>query len=184
MAGVKLIAVRYRKFAIISISALYLVSFLFYLHEYYYPYPWNSERWWHYGWGQAISEIKSIDKNYDKVIISMSGEPAWIFFAGYYQFDPAAWQKNFPVTSHSTLDGFGGVSYIDKFYFGSPSKDIQLYGLGKVIDTKTLYLANASEDGDNLILHPEKSPSGLKLIKSIAFPSGEPAFYLFSGTKN
>jgi hypothetical protein len=111
----------------------------------------------------------------------MKGEPAWIFFAGYYQYSPSLWQKEFPIGNNTEVVGFGKISHTGKFYFGSPEDSVKIYGLGKYIDSKTLYLANASEDGENLILHPDKTPPGLKLIKAIPFPSGEPAFYLFSG---
>lgn len=169
--------------AALTVILLYAISLFFYLHEYYTAYPWNSERWWHYGWCPAVQEIKKIDSGYDKVIISMSGEPAWIFFAGCYEYSPTLWQKNFPVGNNVNISGFGEISHTGKYYFGSPDKSIQIYGLGRYIDSKTLYLANASEDGDNLIMNPDKVPSGLKLIKIVAFPSGEPAFYLFAGTK-
>jgi 4-amino-4-deoxy-L-arabinose transferase-like glycosyltransferase len=160
---------------------LYIVSMAFYFHRYYVDYPLNSERWWHYGWGPAISEIKKIDKDYNRVIISMSGEPAWIFFAGYYQYDPTMWQKEFPIGRDIEVSGFGKISYTGKFFFGSPANEIQIYGLGRYIDSKTLYLANANEIGNDLTLHPEGTPPGLKLIKTVLFPSGKPAFYLFSG---
>lgn len=156
------------------------ISFLFYVHEYWVHYPYESERWWHYGWVPAVTEIKSIDSNYDRVIISMSGEPAWIFFAGAYPFPPAIWQKEFSPDNSVEVKGFGKISHVDKFYFGSPSPDVQIYGLSRVIDSKTLYLANAKEVGANLIMEPERVPEGLKLIKTVAFPSGEPAFYLFT----
>lgn len=158
-----------------------------YLHQYYVHYPWESERWWHYGWKQSITEIKSIDKDYDRVIISMSGEPAWIFFAGFYQFDPATWQKEFPIGHDVEVSGFGKVSHVQKYYFGAPDRSIQIYGLERYIDSKTLYLANAAEVGENLIMYPDKVPPGLKLIKTIVYPSiypsGEPAFYIFTGEK-
>jgi hypothetical protein len=179
----RILSGNWRKLYLLVVVALYVISIFFYLHEYYVAYPWNSERWWDYGWGPAIAEIKSIDSNYDRVIISMSDEPAWIYFAGYYEYPPALWQKNFPIGNDVNVDGFGKISHIDKFYFGAPESNVQIYGLGRYIDSKTLYLANASEDGDNLILHPDKTPPGLKLIKAIPFPSGEPAFYIFSGEK-
>lgn len=180
----ELLTKEYRKLFVVGVSCLYIVSFAFYFYKYYTTYPWDSERWWHYGWGQAVKEIKLIDKDYDRVIISMDGEPAWVFFAGYYQYDPSAWQKNFPIGSDVDVPGFGMISHIDKFFFGSPKDDVKIYGLGEYMDPRTIYLANASEDGENLISHPEKTPPGLKLIKAIPFPSGEPAFYLFSGADN
>ena len=131
---------------------------------------------------KAIQSVKEIDNNYDRVIISMGGEPAWIFFAAWYQYPPLEWQQNYPIGSDAELDGFGAVSHIDKFYFGKFSvQGGSLYDLGKYIDSKTLYLAVAREMPPNLIMEPERAPNDLKLIKAIAYPSGEPAYYLFSG---
>ena len=175
--------IKNKKLFIFVVTAFYILSTAFYLHNYFVFYPWSSERWWHYGWTPAVQEIKRIDSNYDRVIISMSGEPAWIFFAGNYQYDPKLWQKEYPLGRDVEVLGFGKISHTGKYYFGSPNKETQIYGLGRVIDSKTLYLANASEVGANLILEPNRVPEGLKLIKSIAYPSGEPSMYLFSGTK-
>lgn len=163
------------------IFSLYAISFSLYLHEYYVHYPWNSERWWHAGYSEVIQSVKQIDKNYDKVVISTANEPPWVFFAAWYQYPPDKWQKNFPIGNDVVVPGLGKVSHIDKFYFGSFTGG--LYGWGKEIDSKTLYLADAKEVNVNLILQPERTPQDLKLIKAIPYPSGEPAFYLFSGVK-
>ncbi len=55
------------------------------------------------------------------------------------------------------------------------------YDWGKVIDKKTLYVASAKEVNVNLIMEPERTPKDLVLLKAIGYPSGEPAFYLFTG---
>lgn len=157
-----------------------LVGFSLYLHSYYSHFKFASERWWHYGWKDAVSEVKKLDKDYDKVIITMADEPAWIFFAGGYEYDPHLWQSEFPIGNDTELNGFGKVSHTNKFFFGSPQGGI--YELEKVIDNKTLYLASAKEVSWNLLMDPSKTPNGLKLLKPIAYPSGEPAFYIF--TKN
>ena len=170
---------RFNKLIFLSLFGIWLLGIGTYLHNYYVHYPWESERWWHAGWGEAIAAVKEAEGNYDRVAISMSGEPAWIFFAGHYMYDPASWQKNFPIGNDIESPGFGKVSHIDKFLFGSPAGG--LYEWGQVLDSKTLYLANASEVKVNLILEPDRKPGDLNLIKSITFPSGEPAFYLFSG---
>ncbi len=170
--------VKLHKYFKFTYLAFLVLAFGFYLHSYYVHYPSDSERWWHYGWIPAVSEIKKIDKDYSKVIITMKDEPAWIFFAGAYQYDPAKWQKEFPIGNDIELNGFGKVSHTDKFYFGSPQGGI--YELEKVIDNKTLYLASSKEVSWNLIMEPTRVPNGLKLIKYFAYPSGEPAFYLFT----
>ncbi len=179
------LAGRYQKLFLTAIGLIYIVSLGVYLHRYYYSYVLESEHSWHYGWCPAINKLKSIDKDYDRVVISMKGEPAWIFFAACYQYDPKSWQKNFPIGHDETIPGFGTISHIDKYYFGSPLPDIkiQIYAVGDYMDSRTLYLANASEDAEDLIIHPEREPRALNLIYTIPFPSGEPAFYLFAGEK-
>jgi len=158
----------------------WILCFGFYEHAYWIHNPWDSERWWHAGWQESIQTIKQIDNDYDKVIITMSDEPAWIFFAAHYEYDPVKWHQGYPMQT-ATLNGFGKMSHIDKFYFGSfhpPTGGI--YDLPKYIDNRTLYLASAKEIGANLIQEPERTPAGLNLIKAVAYPSGEPAFYLFT----
>lgn len=177
--GYILISKKYRWLLATGYLLLFAISFFSYQHRYWYHYPWESERWWHAGFCPAIQAAKEIETNFDKIVISSNNEPPWIFFAGCWQYPPEAWQKEFPIGNDVLLPGFGKVSHTDKFYFGSPEGGI--YGLGSKIDDKTLYLAVAREVGANLILEPTRVPQGLSLVKAIAYPSGEPAFYLFSG---
>lgn len=167
---------------ITSYLILFAVGFISYQHNFWVHYPWDSERWWHAGFKESFQTIKEVEKDYDRVIISMAGEPAWIFFAGWSQYPPEKWHKGYPF-EQSYIDGFGGLSFIDKYYFGSPDeKGISIYDLPKLITEKDLYLAVAKEVSWNLIMEPDRTPIGLKLIKAIAYPSGEPAYYLL--TKN
>jgi len=161
---------------------LLTTNFVFYLHNYYVHYPWQSENWWHAGIKESVQSIKQKESRYDKVVLSMSGEPMWIFFAAWSEYPPEKWQREFPVGNDIELPGFGRVSHIDKYYFGTfnvPGKSI--YDLGQFIDAKTLYMANANEIGANLLLERERTPNDLKLIDAISYPSGAPAYYLFSG---
>ena len=113
--------------------------------------------------------------------MSNAGEPVWIFFAAWYQYPPDKWQANFPIGNDVNINGFGNVSHLDKFYFGTFNvANESIYDLPKYIDKKTLYMAVAKEVGPNLVKEPEKTPPGLKLVKAIPFPSNEPAYYLFS----
>ncbi|MEK7497618.1 MAG: hypothetical protein AAB656_01730 [Patescibacteria group bacterium] len=158
---------------------LFIAGFIFYQHNFWTHNPWQSERWWHTGWGEAIHSVKAYEKDYETVAISSADEPPWIFFAAHYQYDPADWHVNFPIGNDIETKTFGKVSHIGKFLFGSPSGGV--YDWGKSLDAKTLYLASAKEVNVNLIREPERTPKDLRLIKSIAYPSGEPAFYLFTG---
>jgi len=172
------------KILIGALLGFWLLEFVFYQHTFWIHNPRDSERWWHYGFGEAIQSIKEVEKSYDRIIISMAGEPAWIFFAGFYQYPPEVWQKNAPLRNDVYLPGFGKISHIDKFYFGTFGSDGEsIYDLPKYIDDRVLYLSLAKEIGANLVREPQRTPPNLKLINVITYPSGEPAFYLFSGTR-
>jgi 4-amino-4-deoxy-L-arabinose transferase-like glycosyltransferase len=179
--GVNLFGARFKYLLSGIYLLLFAINLLFYEHNYWVHNPTYSERWWHAGFADSIQSIKAIDGNYDRVIISTAGEPPWIFFAGWYQYPPDKWQKEFPLGNDVNVSGFGKISHTDKFYFGSPDSGVSIYEIGKYINTKTLYLAVAKEVGANLIMEPERTPPDLYLIKAIPYPSGEPAFYLFSG---
>jgi len=176
----KIIPKRLAKVALVTYYLLLLTCFAFYQHNYWNIYPWGSERWWHYGWQETIQSMKEVEGNYDRIIISTSDEPPWIFFAASYQYPPADWQENFPLGNDVELSGIGKVSHIHQFYFGSPEEG-GVYDWGKVLTDKDLYVASAKEVNVNLIIEPERTPNDLNLVKAIAYPSGEPAFYLFSG---
>ena len=184
LEGAQLLKLKWIKFAVWGYFVIWILSIGFYLHKFWVHNPWDSERWWHSGFKEAIQTIRAVDKDYDRVFISMAGEPAWIFFAGWYEYPPDKWHQGFPFDK-KLVDGFGEISYINKFYFGSPSEEYGgFYALPEYIDDKTLYLAVAKEVGTNLIMEPEREPEGLKLLKAIPYPSGEPAFYLFAGKEN
>jgi 4-amino-4-deoxy-L-arabinose transferase-like glycosyltransferase len=175
----RLISGKYKLLFVFLYSLPLLVGFAGYEHNYWIHYPYNSERWWHAGFQESFAYIKSIESNYDRIFISMQGEPAWIFFAGWWEYPPAKWQQGFPFKS-IWVDGFGTISYLDKYYFGSPSEGQSIYDLPKLINSRDIYLAVAKEVGWNLVLGPDRAPNGLKLLKAITYPSGEPAYYIFA----
>ncbi|MCS7092103.1 MAG: glycosyltransferase family 39 protein [Patescibacteria group bacterium] len=161
-----------------SYFVILLANFIFYSHYYWVHNKYDSERWWHYGFREAITSLKNYEENYDKIIISMYGEPAWIFFAALYPYDPFLWHKGYPFKK-ADITGFGEVGFIDRYYFGSP-QNAGLYDWGKVLPSKSIYLATEKEVKVNLIQEPERTPGDLVLLDAIAYPSGEPAFYLFA----
>lgn len=178
--GAKLVQKRFRWVALTGYFGLVAVSFIFYTHQYQFHYPWDSERWWHAGWEEAVNYIEENEENYERVFITMADEPAWIFFAAWSEYPPEKWHQGFPM-ANTEIEGFGGMSYIDKYYFGSPDEDGSgIYGLPNYITKGDLYLASHKEVPFNLVMNPGKVPNGLELLKSVTFPSGEPAFYLFA----
>lgn len=163
---------------IMILIAVYSVSFISYEHLYWVHNPVQSERWWHAGWKEAITEVKHLENQYDNIVITTKDEPPWIFFAAFYSYNPEEWQSGYPFKEH-IIKGFGNMSYIGKFSFGSPELS-SLYDWGKILDEKTLFLASAKEVNVNLVDEPSRTPGDLTLLKTVVYPSGQPAFYLFT----
>lgn len=160
-------------------AGLLLLSFIFYQHYYLVHYPWETEQWWHAGFEESIKSVKELEDDYERVIITMADEPAWIFFAGWYEYPPEKWQTEFPIGNDEVVDGFGKISHTGKFYFGPVQKNIGIHGLHQYLGEDDLYLASAKEVAEDLVREPNKKPAGLELVRAISYPSGEPAFYLF-----
>jgi hypothetical protein len=158
---------------------LVAISFLFFQHNYWNENIENSESWWHAGWGEAIQSIKAVDQDYERVFISMRGEPAYIFFAGHYPYDPVQWQQVDPVNNKIDVENVGEVSYIDKYYFADLVGG--LYDWGNYLTSKDVYLVPAHIVNVNLHEEPERTPTNLILVEALAYPSGDPAFYIFTG---
>lgn len=178
ICGLMDIAKKRRKALFCGVVGLYLVSFLWYQHQYWVHYPWDSERWWHAGFESAIKSAVSEASNFDKVIFSMAGEPTPVFFLGWSQYPPQEVQDGL-FREKEYVKNFGEITKVGKYYFGTPSIQ-SVYELAQALPDKTLYMATAKEVGVNLITEPGRKPGDLNLLKTIAFPSGEPAFYLFT----
>ncbi len=158
---------------------LFFIFFFSYLHTYYVHNPWYSERWWHAGYKEIVEEVKNLQENYDKIIITNSLEQPYIFFASYYPYSPEIWQKGF---EEEFIEGFGDLKHIGKFYFGQVDER-GIESLSKTLPEKAIYVAASKEVSGNLSMNPERIPEGLNLIKTIFYPSSEPAFYLFEKKK-
>lgn len=162
-----------------------LTSVIFYQHTYWVHYPWDSERWWHAGWEEAIKTAVAEGKNYDKVVVSQKADPPLIFFLAWSKYDPALLQKSYPL-EEVKLKGFNKVTRLGKYYFGetdgslSPDGIIDVDEIGQLLDKDTLYVASEREVKVDLIHNPDRKPKDLVILKSVAYPSGDPAFYLFA----
>lgn len=162
----------------IIFGSLLITNFVFYQHNYWTHNPWFSERWWHAGFKETFEAMRQVEDNYDKIVISNAGEPPLIFFLAWNHYPPQIYHKGL---QEDEVRGFNKIQHTGKYYFGQVESGF--YSLSHFIDDTTLYIAVAREVGTNLIREPEKVPAGLRLVKAIAYPSGEPAYYLFDKAK-
>ncbi len=167
---------KYSTIFVVALIVLMAGNFLFYQHNYWVHNPWYSERWWHAGFKETFDEIRKVEANYDKIIISNANEPPLIFFLAWNHYPPEVFQKGL---DEEYISGFGLLKKTGKYYFGQIGEE-GFYSLPKYIQKGMLYVAVQREVNTNLIMEPSKVPAGLKLVKAISYPSGEPAYYLFA----
>ncbi|MDO8658173.1 MAG: glycosyltransferase family 39 protein [Candidatus Levybacteria bacterium] len=162
---------RYRNIFSAEVFLILLLSLIFYLHNYWVHYPWASERWWHGGYEDAIKSAVKMSGHYDRVIISSADEPSLKFFLGWSMYPPASFQKEY--NTNPTL-------HLDKYEFPPIGQSLGLYEMGSKLPKGVLYLATAKEIVLDLNKEPGRIPNDIRLIKTINYPSGDPAFYLFT----
>lgn len=174
----EILPLKFRKFYVSIILIAFILSFIFYQHNYWNHYPWDSEKWWQAGYEDTVKSVLNLSNQYDKIIISNADEPSLIFFLGFSKFPPADFQKNYPMVKE-TIPGIGETLKLDKYYFPPQGKGIGLYEIGKVLPKDALYVATQKEIIQDLLNEPERVPNDIRLVKVITYPSGKPAFYLF-----
>lgn len=155
------------------------ISFIFYEHDYWLHYPWSSERWWHAGFEEMVKTALGQKNNYEKIIFSMSNEPVPIFFLGWSEYQPNEFKKKYPFEKE-LVGNFGNISKIDNYYFANSNTQIDLYSLASFLQPGMLYIAPEKEIKLNLTKEPWRIPDNIKLLKTINYPSGTPAFYMFT----
>lgn len=174
----EIIPLRFRKYYVFITVIAFILSFIFYQHNYWNHYSRDSEKWWQAGYEETIKSALDLSNQYNKIIISSADEPSLLFFLGFSKFPPADFQKNYPLEKE-LIPGFGEVGKLDKYYFTAQGKEIGLYEIGKVLPKDALYAATQKEIVQDLQSEPERIPNDIRLVKIITYPSGKPAFYLF-----
>lgn len=160
---------RFRRLKTVSMIALgfiIIVSFIYYLNQYYNIYPTLYSRDWQYGYKQAVDYIDEHKDGYDLIVFTRHyGEPH-MFTLFYLNYDPVKYQNDPNLIRFETYD-WVRVLRFDKFYFpdlgdkGTKPQDILEENKGK----KLLLIGKVGD-----------FPSGVRKLKDINFLDGTPAF--------
>ena len=157
------------------------ISFVFYLHQYYVHYPKESWQYWQYGYKGAMTQLREVEGNYDRVILNNNHEPILLRLLFWGKVDPLWFRSNFSddVASSEILPGFDGFK-VGKYYIGG-LKDRKY--LDSLLDEKTLYLAFQGDEIPGDWNWMEKPPAGIKVLSLTKNPLGDPYLYLLTGKK-
>ncbi len=76
------------KFFVFGFLFLVFGNFLFYIHNYFVHFPFESAAGWQYGYKQAVKKVLALEKNYDKIFITSAYDQPYIYFLFYGRIDP------------------------------------------------------------------------------------------------
>lgn len=160
---------RFTKLKAVSIIVsgfIIIVSFVYYINQYYNIYPALYSRDWQYGYKQAVNYINEYKDEYDQIVFTRHfGEPHMftLFFSNY---DPAKYQNDPGLVRFETYDWVRVLKF-DKFYFPD---------LGDK-ETKPQDILEENKDKKILLIGKRGDfPSGVRRLKVINFLDGTPAF--------
>lgn len=166
-------------FGLILIIAL--INITTYLHRFYTEWPYDSWRFWQYGFKETYQFLKSNDHRFDRVFVNNTYEAAFPRYLFWYEFNPITLQTNFDGTQNikDITNGFEGFKYGDKYFFGTVTDMDQGKGISNLINENDIYVASYRNDA-HLQDWTIKPPHDLKILKTIYDPTGEPIFYILT----
>jgi 4-amino-4-deoxy-L-arabinose transferase-like glycosyltransferase len=145
------------KFIRIGCLLIIIVSFIFYLNNYYHSYTVDNVESFQYGYSQMVEFVSENQNKYDKIFITNFYGRPYIYFLWYDKIPSQEFLNN--STSSTDSFGFYNVSRIGKVYFSLPDN---------LNEKKVLYVGGKDD---------ETKLKSLKLVNTINFPNGKPDFY-------
>jgi len=147
----------FKFFIFIPAFSFFIFNFAYYLNQYFVQQNYFSSQFWQYGYKETIEEIKKIEGNYEKIVVSNQPhlDQSYMFFLFYLQYDPAIYQK----LGGTVSGGFAEEHRSFKKYVFRPIKWEE-----EEKKPEILYVGR-----------PEDFPADAKVIKTIYFLDGQEA---------
>jgi 4-amino-4-deoxy-L-arabinose transferase-like glycosyltransferase len=164
-------------------AVIVLFELVFYQHDYWVHYPKESWRWWHTGYKEAMNFMESRSSDYDIIVFNNTYEPSLIRFLFWWKYPPSKFMTKFTGDrgSEDVLPGFNGFSLGNKYYFGTAGnfEDVLAF-----IRPGMLYLVSQRDEVGGDWDWEKNPPGGVKVLKTVRNPYGEPIFYVLTGVKS
>ena len=146
---------KYRKIFVISLSSVAAFFFIYFIHVYFVQYRWEFSGDWQYGYKESIAYAKSVQNQYDHIVVDDSLGRPYIYYLFYQKISPVDFRQS--ATIERDAFGFVSVEGFSKYRF---PKMIQIDPNSK----NTLYILSAAN----------KLLAGKKPIKTFYLLDGSP----------
>lgn len=145
-----------------SLFGVIFLSFVFFLENYLYHAPSDSASSMMYGRREMVQELKKIEGQYDKIVVSRSLSEPHIYFAFFNRWGPIDYQNQ---TQDWIRYKKEGRSFVDQ---------LGQYSLGKYTFGDVKFEENSKISGILLVGKPEEFPKNISPLKTISTPLGKP----------
>ena len=161
--------IRYKKVFILGVTFLYIISFNYFLKEYFLVLPVKHADWWNYGWKPATEYVQKVQSHYNNIVIIDTGGMPYIYFLIYNKYDPGLFQKEAIRSYVSDRFGFESISSFGKYVF---INDRNWHELKKNPLPDSLYVVPFSQGKDDL-----------DYIQEIEYPDGKPVLIIYDSSR-
>lgn len=110
------IKVKLKKAILLIFGGLYLLSYLYFLDEYFVHLPVHNSKYWEYGYKQIVEVVTPIQNQFKTIKVQQSYAQPYIYFLFYQKYDPAKYQKQ-AILKESEYGDVGQVERLDNIYF-------------------------------------------------------------------
>jgi len=125
-----------------TFAALLVINTGYIFNRYFIQTPKVVAEKWNDGYKETVEYISKIEKNYDKVVISSSQAPSYIFYAWNLRYDPVNYQKEAQTNHTPDEHGLNFTSQFSKYYF---TKNISQEIKNKKPEEKILFVGFPDE---------------------------------------
>lgn len=156
--------IKYRKikignFVSVLLPLGYVFCIYYYLHNYYFHYPQESDSAWQYGYKEMVQKVAKIEGNYDRIFVTNALGRPYIYFAFYNKISTSDFLKS--AVSDRDWYGFWTVYKLGKYNFDFTP------------------LQNTRQN-DLVVTTPESIPSEFKVFDTVYDLEGKKVFVLAS----
>lgn len=141
---------------------LFVFNFTYYLNQYFVQQNYFNSEDWQYGYQSAVSKVKAIEDQYDKIIVTNKPylDQSYMFFLFYLQYSPVLYQQE----AKNSSGGFRENHKFGKFEFRS------IDWTKEEKNSKILYIGR-----------PDDFSKDAKIIETVNFLNGKPAISIVEG---
>jgi hypothetical protein len=133
---------------VVSVSLILVVNIVYFLHGYFYHYPYIFSRAWQYVYQPSISYVQQNQKQYDEVHITTRLGRPYIYYLFYNKTTPSEFRRDMDIKRESfgfvTVNRVGNYKFIEEIHEKEPDR------------TKSILYINT----------PEEIPAGARILEN------------------